>query len=296
MHIERVGGITCGLGEGPVWDVAEQALYFTDVLARKIRRYDPAAGSFAQWDTPHSVSSLALENGDTALVVMSNGLYRFDWTTGVAMLIGDPELDLPMTIFNDGKADKRGRFVFGSVTTDHVSNVCGIYSVEDDVITQMDGGFTITNGPCWSPDGNVFYVADSVPHSRIYAYDYDLDAGTVANKRVFATTADLGGIPDGATVDSDGRLWTAVCGAGKIACYEANGQLAQIVSVPPRLVSSITFGGPDLRDLYVTSIDPSSLPFDAGKKDDAGGQLFVITDLGARGIAEPHYGTSPQCR
>lgn len=289
MHIDRVGTVSCGLGEGPLWDVAEQALYFTDVLARKVRRYHPATDSFAHWDTPHSVSSLALDAEGGALLTMSNGLYAFDFATGAATLIADPEFDQPLTILNDGKVDLRGRFVFGSVATDHSSPISGLYTTEYGVVTRLDGGFTISNGPCWSPDGSVFYVADSVPHSTIYAYDYDLERGTVANRRVFANSRELGGFPDGATVDAQGRVWTALCGAAKIACYETNGRLAELVDVPPRLVSSIMFGGVDLDQLFVTSIDPAALEFSAGAADAVGGQLFVISDLGTRGIAEPRY-------
>jgi L-arabinonolactonase len=220
---------------------------------------------------------------------MSNGLYSFDFATGSATLIVDPEFDKPLTILNDGKADLRGRFVFGSVATDHSSPISGLYKAECGVVSRLDEGFTISNGPCWSPDGSVFYFADSVPHSAIYAYDYDLDRGTVANRRVFANSRDLGGFPDGATVDAEGRVWTALCGAGKIACFEANGTLAEIVDVPPRLVSSVMFGGANLDQLYVTSMDPAALGFSAGEADAAGGQLFVISDLGARGIPEPRY-------
>jgi sugar lactone lactonase YvrE len=270
-----------------LWDVAEQALYFTDVLAKKIRRYHPQTDSFSAWNTPNSVSSLALNAGGGALLALSNGIHAFDFASGAATLIVDPEIDKPLTILNDGKTDRRGRFVVGSVATDHTSPICGLYKIECGVATCLDDGFTITNGPCWSPDGRTFYFADSVPHAAIYAYDYDLDRGTVANKRVFARTRELGGFPDGATVDTEGRVWTAVCGAGKIACYESNGSLAQIVEVPPRLVSSVMFGGAGLDELYVTSIDAAALAFGAGAPDEAGGNLFVISDLGARGIAEP---------
>jgi sugar lactone lactonase YvrE len=289
VHIERVGDLTCGLGEGPLWDVAEQSLYFTDVLARKLRKFTPANGAFEHWDTPYSVSSLALDCSGGAVLAMANGLYAFDFASGAATLINDPEADRPLTILNDGKTDRRGRFLFGSVATDHVSPICGLYKLEFGAVTRLDDGFTITNGPCWSPDGATFYLADSVPNSTIYAYDYDLDAGTIGARREFANTRDLGGFPDGATVDAEGRLWTAVCGAGKIACYEPSGSLCELIEVPPRLVSSLMFGGADLDRLYVTSIDAAALNFAVPAGNAGGGQLFVISGIAARGVPEPRY-------
>jgi sugar lactone lactonase YvrE len=293
VNIERVGELTCGLGEGPVWDVSQQALYFTDVLARKVRRFTPASGAFAEWHTPQTVSALALDDAGAAVLAMSNGVYSFDFDSGACVLLGDPEAQRPLTILNDGKTDRRGRFLFGSVATDRVSAVCGLYRLECGVISRLDDGFTITNGPCFSPDGATFYFADSVPHALIYAYDYDLETGTLRNRREFAGTRDLGGFPDGATVDAAGRLWTAVCGAGKIACYEPNGALCEVIAVPPRLVSSLAFGGPRLDELYVTSIDAAALQFDVAVDNAGGGQLFVITGTGARGLPETRYRAAP---
>jgi L-arabinonolactonase len=293
LHIERVGDVTCGLGEGPLWDVAEQALYFTDVLARKVRRYTPATGAFEHWDTPHTVSSLALDTSGGAVLAMANGIYSFNFGNGLAALIEDPESDRPLTILNDGKTDRCGRYLFGSVTRDHVSPVCALYKLEFGVVTRLDDGFTITNGPCWSPDGATFYFADSMPNSTIYAYEYHLDTGTVSARREFANTRDLGGFPDGATVDAEGRVWSAICGAGKIACFEPSGSLCEVIEVPPRLVSSLMFGGPALDQLYVTSIDAAALDFSVPAGNTGGGQLFVISGLGARGVPEPRYRLGP---
>ena len=179
MNITRVEGLRCKLGEGPLWDPVSQTLYFVDVLDRRIWRYDPGTGTRDSWSLPDQVSALALRQQGGAIVALRNGIHFFDFVTGSTTLIGDPEADLPVTQWNDGKADPAGRFLAGTVATDQRSSCCGLYSVEPGGIRRLDGGFAITNGPCWSPDGKIFYWADSVP-MNIYAYDYDVATGGVA--------------------------------------------------------------------------------------------------------------------
>jgi len=285
MKIQRIGDITCELGEGPVWDAEEQALYFVDILGKKIGRYDYAADAFATWSTKATVGSLALRKEGGAIVAFGDGFGLFDFGSGDVTMLGDPEAHLPSTVWSDGKVDPRGRFLAGTVAIDQKSMICGLYSVDQGRITKLDDGFGITNGPCWSPDGRTFYYADCVP-CDIYAYDYDIETGAIANRRVFANTRHLGGIPDGATVDTEGRLWSAICMAGKIACWLPDGTLDRVIEVPPKFVSSVMFGGPKLDRLFVTSIYGPTLGFEA---DVVGGQLFVIDGLGATGLPEPRY-------
>jgi sugar lactone lactonase YvrE len=120
---------------------------------------------------------------------------------------------------------------------------------------------------------------------RIYAYDYDIDTGEVANRRLFADTRSLGGIPDGATVDVDGLMWMAICEGAKVVAYRPDGTIERTIDMPVKLPASVMFGGPKLEDLYVTSIDPRLL----GREPDGGGDLFRISGLGARGIPELRY-------
>ncbi len=290
MKITQVGELRLKLGEGPVWDVAEQALYFTDILDQRIWRLDPATGATRSWRFDAKVSAFALREGGGAIVALAKGVHLFDFDTGALKLVGDPEPDDPVTQLNDGKADPAGRFLVGSVASDFKGSDCGLYSVEGGAIRKLDGGFGLTNGPCWSPDGRTFYFADSRP-MEIYAYDYDVATGQVSNRRLFASTAALGGIPDGATVDSEGRVYSAICNGGVIACWDPDGRLVRTIEAPSRLVTSVMFGGPDLDRLYVTSIDGSHLPFlppDA-PKDPADGRLFMIEGLGVSGLPERRF-------
>ncbi|MEY4377336.1 MAG: hypothetical protein RJB26_1886, partial [Pseudomonadota bacterium] len=135
-------------------------------------------------------------------------------------------------------------------------------------------------------DNRTFYFADSVP-KNIYAYDYDPDTGSASNRRVFANTAQFGGIPDGATVDADGLVYSAICEGGVIAVYRPDGKVERTLEMPVKLPGSVMFGGPNLDLLFVTTLDPAFL----GRNDggEHAGHTFVIEGLGARGLPEARH-------
>jgi len=290
MNIERIGEVRCQLGEGPVWDVLEQALYFVDTLRGQIHRHDPKTGRSRSWNTPGILGSLALRERGGAVLALGHGFHFFDFATGIATLIADPREAGRPTQFNDGKTDRRGRFFAGTVRPGAREPIGSLYRLDRDLgVQEVETGIIVSNGPCWSPDNSIFYFADSM-RQRIYAYDYDARSGAISNRRVFADTTALAGIPDGATVDRDGRVWSAICNGGKIACYRPDGILETQIEVPRRLVSSVMFGGPQLDQLYFTTIDAAQMPPEFGcDPRDGGGELFVICDLGVTGLPETRF-------
>lgn len=286
IEIERVGKIQNGLGEGPVWDVAEKALYWIDGAIDEIYRLDPANNDFKSWKVPAAIGSLALRKTGGAVLALETGFHLFDFTTGEATAVTDPEPGDARTRFNDGKVDARGRFVAGTLDTRLKDPLGSLYSLDTNLkCTKLAGAICCSNGPCWSPDNRTFYFSDSVIRT-IFAYEYDLATGSVANRRVFAKTDALGGVPDGCTVDAEGNVWSAIAGGAKIACFGPDGRLARTIEVPPRLVTSVMFGGEDLDVLYATSLAMEVLGVKPGPHD---GGLFAIRGLGTRGKAEPRF-------
>lgn len=288
VEIRRIGAVRCTVGEGPVWDVAGQALYFVDLLARRLWRYDPGVGDFAHWEMPGMIGSMALREGGGALVALEDGFHTVDFATGEVTPFARPPGMTAEVQFNDGKADPGGRFIAATQarSLQEPRPLGSLYSLSPDGTAEvLDGPIGIPNGPCWSPDGGTFYFADSRLQT-VFAYDYDLATGAVANRRTFANTAELGGIPDGATVDAEGRYWVAICLGGKIACYLPDGTLDRTLDMPVRMPGSVMFGGPDLDQLYVTSLDAGGLGQPASDGD---GGLFVIEGLGARGRPEARF-------
>ncbi len=285
ITIEKIGGIKNKLGEGPVWDVAESALYWIDGNAPAIYRLDPKAGTVKSWKTPKPIGSFALREKGGAVLALADGFYLFDFDSGDAKLVSEP-LAKPGTNFNDGKTDARGRFIAGTLDAKFAKPIGSIFSLDPALkCTMLEPAIGCTNGPCFSPDNRTFYCADSVSRT-ISAYDYDLAAGTVSNKRQFAAIKGLGGVPDGATVDAEGNLWSAIAGGGKIVCFRPDGSIARTVEVPAPIVTSVMFGGDRLDVMYATSIGEKILDMEPGPN---GGSLFAIKGLEVRGKPEPRF-------
>jgi sugar lactone lactonase YvrE len=287
MKISRVNAPSCSGGENPLWDADAGQLYYIDNAGCKVHRFDPASGATRSWDLPTVITTLALRASGGAVVTLRSGIHFWDPETNALATIA-PLADPPPHVYNDGKVDRRGRFVIGACTPNFANpdNSGGLFRLDPDhSLTRIDGDIHYSNSPCWSPDDRTFYFADSWRRT-LYAYDYDIETGAVANRRPFADTSDLGGMPDGAAVDRDGLVWIAIYGGGKIAAYRPDGGLERVIDMPVRLVSSVAFGGPDLDRLFVTTIahGPLGEPVEEGA-----GDLYVIDGLGTHGLVEPRF-------
>lgn len=291
MQIAKLDLPRCKVGEGPVWDVAEQALYYIDIFEKKVFRWDPASGDHTTWDVPDMIGSMALRGSGTrpsgAIVALVTGIHTLDFETGAVEPFAlmdplDPELQLA-----DGKVDRRGRFVFGTSHRTMKEPKGGLWSLGiDGRLTKLDGDIHLGNGPCWSPDDSVLYHADSLRH-MIYAYDYDIETGTATGRREFFDSSAYGPIPDGATVDADGNIWTAICEGGVVLCLSPAGEVIREVAFPTRIPASCMFMGPRLDAMFVPTINPDFMGRPNAPDD---GLNFLIEGLGVTGLPEPRYG------
>lgn len=285
MEITRLDLPRCQVGEGPVWDPAEQALYYIDILARKVFRWDPASGGHRQWDMPDIIGSMALCESGGAIVALGSGVHTLDFESGAVAplaLLDPPDASVQLA---DGKVDRRGRFVFGTSHRTMKEPRGGLYSLARGTLSQLDGDIFLGNGPCWSPDDRTLYHADSLRH-LIYAYDYDIGTGAASNRREFFNSQAWGPIPDGATVDAEGNIWSAICEGGVVLCLSPKGEVLREIAFPTRIPASVMFFGPDLDRLFVPTIDPTFLGRESGADD---GACFVIDGLGVRGLPEFRY-------
>jgi sugar lactone lactonase YvrE len=286
MKITQVETQRCIIGEGPVWDVAEQALYFIDILGKKVLRFDPVSGTTHDWAVPDVIGSMALRAGGGAVVALATGVHTLNFESGTcAMLATSADLN-EMVQLADGKVDRRGRFVVGSSDRAMEQARGKLYVLENEAkLREIDSGIVIANGPCWSPDDKILYHSDSM-RNTIFAYDYDITTGSAANRRAWASTEDLGGIPDGATIDADGCMWMAICEGQKVVQFRPDGALERVIDMPVKCPASVMFGGAALDQLYVTSLSPAFLGREEAPLD---GCTFVIEGLGVKGMPEPRY-------
>ncbi len=289
MRIEMLVNMKNILGEGPLWCVDEQRLYWVDSLGQTVFRCTADGREVRSWEVPAKIGSMAVRENGGAVVALQTGFHFLDFGTGECSLITDPEEGMPTTRLNDGKVDRQGRFVCGSMDTQEKERSGTLYRLDPDLsLHTLDRRIMVSNGPCWNPDGSTFYFADSWA-GEIWAYDYDTETGDVTNRRTFARVDNRNGFAaDGSTVDEEGFLWNALAYSGKLVRYAPDGSENRVISMPVKNVTSVMFGGPELDVLFVTSMAKPSLP---GYPTDGKmrGALFAVYDLGIRGVPERRF-------
>jgi sugar lactone lactonase YvrE len=239
------------LGEGPRWDAATRTLLWVDIPSMLVHRYDPAAGT----DTTERVAdlvSLALPRRRGGVVIgLPDGLHLLGGEQPA--LLAGIEAERSDTRTNDGACDPAGRLWVGTMALDERSPVAGLYRVDPDLsVTTVLTGTTISNGLGWSPSATRFYFIDS-PTRRIDVFDFDLVIGTLENRRPLAVVEVEDAVPDGLSIDAEGCVWVALHGGWGLNRYSPEGDLVAEVRLPVAKITSCCFGGPDLRDLYVTT-------------------------------------------
>ncbi|WP_313623267.1 SMP-30/gluconolactonase/LRE family protein [Achromobacter sp.] len=282
---ERIGTMLCGVGESPVWRSTEQAFYWTDIPGRTLWRWTPATDAFAQWALPQMAGSIAMR-GDGWLLAMEDGLYSC-----AALELDKDCAPWPLAAvshaapgmrFNDGRCDRQGRFVAGTMVMEMgLASPAGVlYRHDAQGLSVLMDDLIVPNGLGFSPDGKTMYLSDSHPsRATVWAFDYDSDASEPRNRRVFIDALPAGR-PDGAAVDTDGCYW--ICGndAGKVYRYTPDGRLDRTLDVPAAKVAMCAFGGPGMDTLFVTSIRPANAA--PGSPD---GAVFALRP-GAQGLEE----------
>lgn len=263
------------LGEGPWWDAANQRLWWVDILGRRIRNSSLDGDEREPIATPSDVG-FALPDSEGGIIAgLAEGLVRLepDGTQRSLWLGGH---DPAAVRVNDGITDRRGRIWFGTMHREETQALGHLYRHAGGSTSEVLDGITTSNGLGWSPDNRVFYYTDSIART-IWAFDFDEDTGEVSNRRVFAEDTDC--YPDGLTVDATGAIWASKWDGGRIVRYRPDGTIDQTVTMPVKKPTSLSFSGPNLDVLAVTS----------AKKEDGDGDLagaVFLLDVGVQGIAE----------
>lgn len=303
MHeIECLWECGDGLGETPLWHAGERALYWADHVGPaiapesdhrpSIRRLDPATGERTSWIMPEQIGSFGFRKDGGIIGASNSGFCLVDLASGSIEPLIDPEPDLPHSRLNDGKIDRRGRFWCGSMDSRLEADTSRLYRFDPDRTCHAvapDFAFIVANGIAFSPDDRTMYFGDT-KGGMIYAFDLDIDAGQISNRReFFPIRAPAPAIVDGATVDAEGFYWFALNLAGRILRVDPEGRIDREIEMPVRSPTCVTFGGDDYETLYVTSQQAFLTPEELARHPRPG-SLFAIHGLGVRGLPEPSFG------
>lgn len=275
-------------GEGPVWLDDTQRLAWVDVYEDpSIQFFDPVDGVFSRWRMPWVTSCLAPRKGPGVFAGTVGG-FRVIEDENRSRVLANPTAHGENELLCDGKCDAAGRFWCASLSRDLRSPIGRLYRVDPGgACTVMDDGIVTGNGVAFSPDHDRLYVADSRAEV-VWVYDFDNESGSVANKRVFFSTATMYGRADGATVDAEGNYWCAMVEGSSVIAVSPEGKVVEKVDLPVLFPTMCTFGSEGLDILYVTT-SRMRLDEEGIARQPLSGGLLAIHDCGARGLPAQRY-------
>ncbi|HKT75742.1 MAG TPA: SMP-30/gluconolactonase/LRE family protein [Sphingobium sp.] len=269
------------LGEGTLWSARDKALYWTDILAPALNRLSLADGRIERWVMPEPLGWVAERAGGGFIAGFQSGFARLSLDPLAIDPIGNPEPDLPGNRMNDGKADAAGHIWCGTMDMAEEADSGALYRLDPNGRwAKMDGGYGVPNGPAFSPCGRWLYHSDTA--KRIMYRFARTEEGGLADREPFIHFSEEDGYPDGMTVDAEGHLWVAHWGGGRISRFTPEGKLDRAIALPARQVTNISFAGPDLGRMFVTS---AAVGLPASEYD---GALFEV-DAGVRGLPTPLF-------
>ena len=281
--------VRAALGEGPTWSREERRLYWVNINGHTVNRFDPATGANEVCQLPEQVGSFVLREQGGLVVALRSGFHFLDFDTAALTPIVDPEADKPDNRFNDGRCGPDGRFWAGTMRDpqDPAQRTGALYCLDTDLSWRtMVSDVGVSNGLAFSPDGGTMYYADT-RQETIWAFDFRAEDGTLSNRRVFATTHDLPGRPDGGCVDAEGFYWSANVDGWQMVRFAPDGSVDRTIKLPVQKPTMPAFGDDNLEIMYVTSIGSGgSTPLEPGQPQ--AGSIFAC-EPGMSGLPEPKF-------
>jgi sugar lactone lactonase YvrE len=274
--------LLCAVGgrllEGPAWDAARGRLLFVDILAAELLSCAWPPSELTRVPMSQTCSAWVPREGGGSAVACRDGVHLLG-ADGGAEAVLEIEADRPTNRSNDAKCDPAGRLWVGTMADDETACAGALYRLDrGGQVRMVISPVSISNGLGWSPDGSLMYYVDS-PTRRVDVFDYDLDSGRAASRRLFVDVSGLPGVPDGLTVDSEGCLWVAFYGGGAVHRFAPDGARIAQLAVPALRPTSCAFASEALDQLVITT---------AVAPDGSGGDLYVC-DAGVTGLPAAEY-------
>ncbi|MCU0826561.1 MAG: SMP-30/gluconolactonase/LRE family protein [Tabrizicola sp.] len=268
---------SCELGEGPLWHPVREQLFWFDILKRTIHSQSQS------WNFPEYVSAAGWISAEELLVACETGIFRLNLATSERVAVASA--GTPQTRSNDGRADRQGGFWFGTMGKAAEKGAGAIWRWHKGELRLLFKGISIPNAICFTPDGRAAHFADTI-EGKVMKVALDAQGWPLGEPQVWLDLARAGLNPDGAVIDAEGRFWNAQWGAGRVACYDAQGAFLHAIETPGAPQSSCpAFGGEGLNTLYVTTA-LEHMDAEARARHPASGQVFAFPGVG-KGLPEP---------
>lgn len=283
LNLETVTNHKCVLGEGPVWDAGAQTILWIDITEKLIHQYNTIKQELTSFNVAEMIGCIAPREKGGLVAALKNGFAFIDLKENKVQHIINPE-HIPSNRFNDGKCDAAGRFWAGTMALSEEQNKGNLYVMETDLSVKKElENVNISNGIAWSSDNRIMYYINT-PTNYVFAFDYNINDGTISNQRVALDLTHENGYADGMTIDAEGMLWIAFFSGWRVARYDpVTGKCLTQIELPVANVSCCTFGGSQLTDLYITTSSKDMREEDLLKQPLAG-SLFVVKDCGYKGL------------
>ena len=281
MEIRCISDERALLGESPVWSSKESAIYWVDILGKKLHRTTPHNQETRTWELPSFPGMIALRRKGGLVIALQDGIYGFNTRSAQLDLLVTLEADEPENRPNDGKCDEAGRLWVGTMNTVDASRPTGnFYRIDPDLtVTKIRSKYRIPNGLAWNPDNSVMYHTDTRTNV-IRSYKFDLASGECTVEREFYLfDRDKTGGVDGAAMDMKGGYWAALYGGRKLIRVSPDGNLDAEILLPVSQPTMPAFGGPDMKTMFITSAYQNLDNGDFMSQPFAGGLLAISVNV-----------------
>lgn len=272
----------CKLGEGPVWDAEQKKIWWLDIVQGEIHQFNTITKQHSSFKAGEMIGCIVPREQGGFIAGLENGIGFIDVENNEVMHLINPEEGLNNRC-NDGKADAEGRFWVGTMSKTEEENMGNFYMVDADLSIQKKlEHVSISNGLAWNDDNTILYYINT-PTNYIFAFDFDMETGSINNQRVVVDLTHEKGFADGMTIDEEGMLWVAFYDGWRVARYNpVTGDLLQQVDLPVANATCCTFGGENLTDLYITTAS-KEMSDEALQQQPHAGKLFVVKNTGVKG-------------
>lgn len=278
------------LGESVIWHAASRRLLWVDLMDPALFMHDPASEKTERHGLSLNapIGSIAATTDPRRIILAHRGgLSLLNLETLKMEFFCDPEQGRDAIIYNDIKVDRWGRLWVGTSHIKEQEPRGALWCVQNQSVWCLgDAGFPVSNGPAFSRDGRVLYFNDSAGRN-CFAYDVNEKDLSPRNRRVLHKFEENEGMPDGVVVDALGMIWCAMWGGNAIICLSSHGQVMRRIEVPAYNVTSLCFGGEELRDVFITSAT-DGVSKDMLKRHPLTGNLFKFR-VETPGLPEPLF-------